>query len=125
MTYPHVIKRKQQDLTLNTFDTQLCSLCLHLLGLLKRTKRLTLECPTACHQIVKAVAASKGVTVQQLVYHVIRKYLTELATYDEQVQGIRTMLLRAAELADCPPDICTNDEKELVVKATTHILPWD
>ena len=91
---------------------------------LKNTKRLTLECPVLCHQIVKAVAASKGITIQELVYHVVRKYLTELATYDEQVKGIRTTLFSAAELKDCPPDICTNEEKVAVVNAITHKLPW-
>ena len=92
---------------------------------MKNTKRLTLECPIVCHQVVKAVAASKGTTIQQLVYHVVRKYLTELAVYDEQVRNLRTMLISAAELNDCPPDICTNDQKLIVANATTHKLPWD
>ena len=106
-------------------DADLLASCTQLPeAFLKKTKRLTLECPPVCHSIVKAVAASKGVTVQQLVYHVIRKYLTELAVYDEQVKGIRTMLLSAADLNDCPPDICTNEEKVAVVNATTHKLPW-
>ena len=91
---------------------------------MKNTKRLTLECPIVCHQIVKSVAASKGITISELVYHVVRKYLTELANYDEQVKGIRTMLLHAAELNDCPPDICTNEEKVACANATTHKLPW-
>ena len=92
---------------------------------MKNTKRLTLECPTACHQVIKSVAAAKGVTIQQLVYHVVRRYLTELAVNDEEVKYLRTMLISGAALDDLPPDICTNDEKELVVNATTHKLPWE
>ena len=123
--YPHLIKRKQQDLTLNTFHTQLCSLLPEFIVPLKRTKRLTLECPVTCHQITKAVAAAMGITVGELVYHVMRRYITELAVSDPKIKAIRMSLCGNADIDDLPPDICTYEQKEEMVNATTHKLPWE
>ncbi len=92
---------------------------------MKRTKRLTLECPAACHQITKAVAAAKGLTIQEMIYHVVRRYIFEEAANDPVIYGIKERLLTNAPLDDCPSDICTLEQKEEVIKATTHKLPWE
>ena len=125
MTYPHLIKRKHKPLTLNTFDTPLCNVWPHLSSLLKRTKRLTLECPVACHQYCKAIAAAMGITVQELVYNVMRRYLAELAADDPKFKAIREGVFGSAEIDELPPDICTYSQREELVNATTHKLPWD
>ena len=92
---------------------------------LKRTKRLTLECPVACHQYTKAIAAAMGITVQELVYHVMRRYLTELSATDPAFKAIRESVLGTAEIEELPPDICTYAQRVECVNATTHKLPWE
>ena len=124
-TCPLVIKPKQQDLTLNTFDTPLCNLWPHLFRLLKRTKRLTLECPVACHQLAKVSAAALGITIQEMVYHVVCRYLAEKAESDPQMKAIRESVLGNAAIDELPNDICTFGQREELINATTHKLPWE
>ena len=93
--------------------------------MLKRTKRLTLECPVTCHQITKAVAAAMGITVAELVYHVMRRYITELAARDPKIKAIRMSCCENAEIDDLPPDICTYSQRVEMANATTHKLPWE
>ena len=92
---------------------------------MKNTKRLTLECPVTDHQITKAVAAAMGITVADLVYHVMRRYITELAASDPSIRAIRSSLCNNSDLDDLPPDICTYAQKEEMANATTHKLPWE
>ena len=92
---------------------------------MKKTKRLTLECPVACHQYCKATAAAMGLTVQELVYHVVRRYLTELAADEPAFKAIRESVLGSADIHELPPDIFTFAQREDLVNATTHKLPWE
>ena len=66
-----------------------------------------------------------GITVQELVYHVVRRHLTELAAEDPKVRAIRESVLGNAEIEELPPDICTYGQREELINATTHKLPWE
>lgn len=92
---------------------------------MKKTKRLTLEIPVNCHLLCKTVASGLGITMGELVYHVVRRYLFELAADNEVIKAIRDELIKNALMEDLPPDICTFEQKEEYLKATTHKLPWE
>ena len=66
-----------------------------------------------------------GITVQELVYHVMRRYLTELSADDPKHKAIRESVLGSAEIDELPPDICTYGQREELINATTHKLPWE
>ena len=66
-----------------------------------------------------------GITVQELVYNVMRRYLTELAAADPAFKAIRVSVLGNAEIEDLSPDICTFAQREEFINATTHKLPWE
>ena len=91
----------------------------------KKTKRLTLECPVACHQLAKVSAAAMGITIQEMVYHVVCRYLAEKADQEPQMMAIRESVLGSAEIDELPSDICTYAQREELVNATTHKLPWE
>lgn len=66
-----------------------------------------------------------GITVQELVYHVMRRFLTELAADDPKIKAIRESVIGNAEIDELPPDIFTYTQRQEMVNATTHKLPWD
>ena len=92
---------------------------------MKKTKRLTLEIPLNCHQLCKTVASGLGITMGDLVYHVVRRYLFQLAADNEAIKVIRDELIKNALIEDLPPDILTSEQKEEYLNATTHKLPWE
>ena len=92
---------------------------------LKKTKRLTLEVPAHCHLLSKTVASGLGITMAELIYHVVRRYIIELARDNEAIKAIRDELIKNALLEDLPPDIFTFEEREEYLNATTHKLPWE
>ena len=59
-----------------------------------------------------------------LVYHVVRRYIFELAADNEAIRAIRDELVKNALMEDLPSDICTFEQKEEYLNATTHKLPW-
>ena len=60
-----------------------------------------------------------------LVYHVVRRYLFQLAADNEAIKVIRDELIKNALIEDLPPDILTSEQKEEYLNATTHKLPWE
>ena len=66
-----------------------------------------------------------GITVQELVYHVMRRYLTELAADDPKIRAIRESVIGNAEIDELPADICTYTQRKEMVEATTHKIPWE
>ena len=92
---------------------------------MKNTKRLTLEIPVNCHMLCKTVAYGLGITVTELVYHVVRRYLFELTADNEAIKAIRDELVKNALMEDLPPEVCTFEQKEEYLNATTHKLPWE
>jgi len=60
-----------------------------------------------------------------MVYHVVRRYLFELAADNEAVKTIRDELIKNSLMEDLPPEVCTYEQKEEYLNATTHILPWE
>ena len=61
----------------------------------------------------------------ELIYHVVRRYIIELARDNEAIKAIRDELIKNALLEDLPPDIFTFEEREEYLNATTHKLPWE
>ena len=92
---------------------------------LKKTKRLTLEVPVNCHLLCKTVASGLGITMGELIYHVVRRYIFELAADNEAIKAIRDELIKNALMEDLPADILTYEQKEEYLNATTHKLPWE
>ena len=92
---------------------------------LKKTKRLTLEIPVNCHQLCKTVASGLGITMGDLVYHVVRRYIFELAADNEAIKVIRDELIKNALMEDLPAEVLTYEQKEEYLNATTHKLPWE
>ena len=92
---------------------------------LKKTKRLTIECPVNCHLLCKTVASGLGITMGELVYHVVRRYILELAADNEAIKAIRDELVKNSLMEDLPADILTYEQKEEYLNATTHKLPWE
>ena len=92
---------------------------------MKKTKRLTLEIPVNCHLLLKTAASGLGITVTELVYHVVRRHLIELAANNDAVKAIRDELIKNAIMEDLPPEVCTSEQKEKYLNATTHKLPWE
>ena len=92
---------------------------------MKKTKRLTLEIPVNCHLLLKTATSGLGITVTELVYHVVRRYLIELAANNDAVKAIRDELIKNAIMEDLPPEVCTSEQKQEYLNATTHKLPWE
>ena len=91
----------------------------------KKTKRLTLEVPIACHQLAKVSAAAMGITIQEMVYHLVCRYLAEKAGQEPQMMAIRETVLGKAEIEELPSNVCTYVQKEELVNTTLHKLPWE
>ena len=92
---------------------------------LKKTKRLTLEIPVNCHLLSKTIASGLGITISELVYHVVRRYQLELAQNNEAIKAIRDELVKNALMEDLPSDILTFEQKQEYLNSTTHKLPWE
>ena len=92
---------------------------------MKKTKRITLEIPVNCHLVCKTVASGLGITVTEMVYHIVRRYICELAAENEAIKAIRDELVKNSPMEELPADILTYEQKEEYLNATTHKLPWE